>query len=502
MTEGLFFSSLFFLVSISISAVPLFLGMPGAPFISLVSFLLLTLIWRAEATQALAPRPVRWRLLAFAGAVSIFLCVLGGEGHFFYANPDWLYRDAVLTDLARQPWPVTYRFQNHDWLLRAPLGMYMLPALVEKISGYPVAQIALLVQNVVIFSSIFYFIVPTGATKRTAFIVIAVFWIFGGWHLAGFIIRFFTTTPGFDYPASFFRVITAPQVHIDWWAAVFFQYPAAVTQIFWVPNHTIPAWVFACLHLRWIRSEISTGLVLATVPILAFWSPLAAFGMTPFAAHAVLKSLFNRRLRSTDILVTLAGITAAIPMLFYEGLGAGSVPHALQAFAPFFWIFYLIFISLTIVPPLGLILWAREGQKTIYDSTLLIAAAFLFLLPVYRLGLANDFVMRGASPALAILAIMLGIQCAAIKGKRVWMSFAIASLLIGSVTGALEINRALILARNPPPDCNLVQIWQMQEPQMPLTHYIMPVEAAPHWAITEPRPGVPTDETSACPRVK
>ncbi len=51
------------------------------------------------------------------------LGLLGGEGHFFHATSDWLFRDAVLIDLARQPWPATYRFHDQNWLLRAPLGM-------------------------------------------------------------------------------------------------------------------------------------------------------------------------------------------------------------------------------------------------------------------------------------------------------------------------------------------------------------------------------------------
>ena len=62
----------------------------------------------ASPTGWLATR-VEPKTFARCALVATALCVLGGEGHFFYANFDWLTRDAVLADLVRHPFPVRLR---------------------------------------------------------------------------------------------------------------------------------------------------------------------------------------------------------------------------------------------------------------------------------------------------------------------------------------------------------------------------------------------------------
>src|SRR4029079_442931 len=73
--------------------------------------------------------PVRYRVFAGAFVIAVVLFMLGGEGRFFYANTDWQIRDAVLRDLATNPWPFAYKLNGTAYFLRAPVGMYLLPAL-------------------------------------------------------------------------------------------------------------------------------------------------------------------------------------------------------------------------------------------------------------------------------------------------------------------------------------------------------------------------------------
>jgi hypothetical protein len=386
--------------------------------------------------------------------------------------------------MSQQPWPIVYRFQDQDWLLRAPLGMYMLPALAGKLGGISFAAFALLAQNTIIFSLIFYFLIPAGSTIRTSLIMIGVFCIFSGWDIIG---------AGLKY---IFAGVLPPTTHIEPWAGLF-QYSSHITQLFWVPNHTIPGWLFACLYLRWLRGQTSLGLVLAAVPLLAFWSPLAAMGMIPFAAYAGLSSLFKKQLTVSDIAMVSAAIIAALPMLFYERLNAQSVLHGFLLNAPLFWFLYPLFISLEVLPFLALI--AAANWHAIRDWTFLITAAVLLLIPFYRIGVANDFSMRASIPALAILAVFVGTKCAMTRGRPVWGGFAIACLAIGSVTGLLEISRALTQSRIPVSGCDLVQVWQLNDPEKPLTHYLAPIETVPKWAIAPFATAIPAAATEACP---
>ena len=79
-------------------------------------------------------------------ATGFALCILGGQGHIFYAAEDWLTRDAVLADLAAMPLPA-YPWNGETWILRAPLGMYVLPGAVGRLASLGAAHAFMLIQN-------------------------------------------------------------------------------------------------------------------------------------------------------------------------------------------------------------------------------------------------------------------------------------------------------------------------------------------------------------------
>src|SRR5947209_2336598 len=103
------------------------------------TILILVQIWARERSQML-DQNIRFDLLLFCLATALALCLLGGEGRFFFANADWLIRDAIINDLVAWPWPFGYPIgEPHSgvqtFIFRAPLAMYMLPAVVGKVFG-------------------------------------------------------------------------------------------------------------------------------------------------------------------------------------------------------------------------------------------------------------------------------------------------------------------------------------------------------------------------------
>jgi len=54
---------------------------------------------------------------------------------FLFRALDWRVRDAVLADLTRSSFPIGYNIDGVDYILRAPLGMYMFPAAVGHVFG-------------------------------------------------------------------------------------------------------------------------------------------------------------------------------------------------------------------------------------------------------------------------------------------------------------------------------------------------------------------------------
>jgi hypothetical protein len=74
----------------------------------------------AGAPTGLLATPIEPRTFALCWGAALALFALGGEGHVFFANYDWLNRDAVLADLGRQRFPVFYTYQGAEFFLRAP----------------------------------------------------------------------------------------------------------------------------------------------------------------------------------------------------------------------------------------------------------------------------------------------------------------------------------------------------------------------------------------------
>ena len=140
---------------------------------------------RPNASCGQLAQPVRWMRLIGACAFAAILLLLGGETHLFYPTSDWLTRDAVLADLIAHGTRVGYRIGDTDYLLRAPLGLYMVPALVGRAFGSLAAHVALLMQNSVILGATFYLLSQMGRGSIHLLILV----LFAGVSIVGLIIR-------------------------------------------------------------------------------------------------------------------------------------------------------------------------------------------------------------------------------------------------------------------------------------------------------------------------
>ena len=112
------------------------LGCLGAAFV----------ILREAKKNSFLATPVHLPFFALCMATGFALCLLAGQGHFFYAAEDWLIRDAVLADLSASALPA-YSWDQAAWVLRAPLGMYLLPGALGRLAGLGAAHGLMFVQN-------------------------------------------------------------------------------------------------------------------------------------------------------------------------------------------------------------------------------------------------------------------------------------------------------------------------------------------------------------------
>lgn len=425
-------------------------------------------------------------LLALCLGAAFVLCLLGGEAHVFFANDDWLIRDAVLHDLVAQPWPVGYVQRGEAAFLRAPLGLYLAPALIGKLLGLGAAHLALLVQNATLFGCLFYVFARAFEPRSRSVWVLCVFVVFSGWDIVGF----YKT----GQPLTF-------GTHIEWWVP-HLQFSSHVTQIFWVPNHAASGWVFAAAYLAWRGRVLTCPSLVAVFGLSAFWSPLAAIGALPFLVRTVWCDLRAGRIDAGAVAKVALAAVALFPVALYLSADGGRVEHGVAHLSVEFGLVYVMFLTLELGPVLMVlrvwppVAWARLGRVE-----LAVAVAVLMLVPLYRIG-ANDFVMRASIPALAILALCLAEATwpAAGSPRRNSVAAAIVALAVGAVTPLFEIGRAFQVPAFSASDCNLLTAARFPPNEGPMFHYLARTDLIGRraWVLAMPSETSREDALRAC----
>jgi hypothetical protein len=378
--------------------------------------------------------------LLLAYLISIGLFALGGEGRLFYANIDWQVRNAVLHDLVVQPWPWAYTTESGLQVLRCPLGMYLLPALVGKVLGERAAEFALLFQNAMLLAVIMGLASVLYGSRRERLLTLVLFLGFGGMDILGQLL--------------FGRPLIS---HLEGWAGL--QYTAPLTLAFWVPQHMLAGWGAAALYLLWRRGAVPLAAVLAYVPLGLLLSPLAMIGFLPFVVWAALETILSRRLVLNDLVVPGLATILTVPSLLYLGAGADQASPGTSSFSI---VIYIAFYLLEVAPFLA-ILWLARDYWRFDRPTMMIVVALLLLLPAGRIGTSTDFVMRASIVpidilALAVTDILLRQAVAEASRFRTSWFLALIVFVIGTAVPIGEIGRAILLPRAPAMLCGLFGI--------------------------------------------
>ena len=468
----------------------------------------------------------RGRLGLVVVLVALLLTTLGGEGRLLPATPDWLVRDAVLRDLVVQRWPFAYRVDGVDRVLRAPLGLYLLPALAGKLAGLRCAHLALWAQDTVALAAVLR-VFCASASARRSLVVLAVFCVFGGWDMVGTLAVAARHTLGEGAPFAI------PD-DVQWWDRLF-QYSSTLTLVLWVPHHALAGWFVTALLLLRERGRIRVGVLMAGAGLSIAWSPFAAMGAAPFLLKAGVEALRAREVRAADVAAPLLLGAAMVPVALYLASDGGGIARGFQPMNTEFLIRYPAFLALELLPfvaALALFPAGRAdggppgrrpgaeggdgggaggggaegkgggsarsgagrpageaggtgpagGERGPARSTCGLAVAVLVLIPFYRVGVSNDFAMRASIPALAILAVATGhgVVSALRTGGARRVVF-VAVVAVGSLTGLEEVWHTLRTPNQGASTCDFVQAWD-QSPysrQMSDAIYLARREAVP-----------------------
>jgi hypothetical protein len=392
-------------------------------------------------TPKLQDRIPLCRLGLCVGLAAIVM-LFGGEGRFFYANEDWQVRDAVLHDMVRWPWPFAYTGFATPQILRAPIGMYLLPALAGKLGGQVASDLTLLAQNSLVLGSILALGSCFYDSARQRLIASVVVLLFSGMDTVGALLL----RPNFLLPVT---------NGIDSWARI--QFSSHLTQAFWVPQHAIAGWLGGLLYMLWRSRKLPLASYLAMLPLIALWSPLGLMGAMPFGALAGLETIWRKQLRYADIALPALALVLSFASLAYMRSDTGRVGAMLF---PIKTEIYLI-VELTEVVFLlpAIMLMTRGGRFGI--ATLAVAVGFLLLCPFLVIGHNFDFMMRASIPSLAILSV-LAADVVVYRSASFLGRVLIAELAIGAMTPAREVARAVVFQASPAPSaCDVSQSWDV-----------------------------------------
>jgi hypothetical protein len=416
---------------------------------------------------------VGYRTLLTCLAIAFTLLLVGGEGRFFYANLDWQVRDAVLRDLAIHPWPFAYATDAGVQLLRAPIGMYLAPALAAKIAGQAGGDIALLAQNSLLLGTLLALASTMFDTRRARIIALATFLAFSGLDIVG------QTLTG--HLGAF-----TPTAHIEGWNRT--QYSATITLAFWVPQHALAGWIPAVAFLLWRSGRLTIGALALTLPLVALWSPFGTLGALPFVLGAGLSELFAHRIRARDIALATASASLCLPGLIYLSAAGDAVGARFFPLAPQSWI---LLEALEVAPFLAFG-WRfgdnRSGGSRFGGWPLALVTACLLLMPFGQIGWSIDFTMRASIPAFAILIAQLADILGGTQATIPRKAALVAILSVGAVTGTTEIIRGLTFPTAPTPGCGFSRAWDQSFASFPKDSYLAAFGRVP----TAVRPATPT----------
>lgn len=393
---------------------------------------------------------IKWWKISIVIAIVLFWVLLSGIAGIAFQNKDHNCRNAVYETLVRMDWPaVDFNIGENGSMLIYYIGFWLPAAIFGKAFGIQAGyyfQVVWAVLGILLFYGLVCIY-----RRRFAIWPLVVFIFFSGLDTVGFLI---TRHP---------EMITDVTSHMEWWTV--YQFSSFSTQLFWVFNQAVPAWILILLYM--LQKNNKYLFVLSAGALLS--SPLSTIGMVPFVFYFSIVNVISLKnahkskminwIKSVLTPENIVGIAVNIVIGLYlignmagQSVGKGNDAeiniHNILRWGGFVFLEAGIFSILTF------------KKKRIILSA--ITLGWLCICPLIRIGYSTDFCMRASIPALVILYLMVidTLEDALCNKKRVLASALVVVLLIGSVTPAHEILRGILWTKRK---------WDIGEPTWQIT---------------------------------
>lgn len=375
-----------------------------------------------------------------------------GIGKFVFQNTDHQTRNSIFNVLVEYKWPVMNDHIIHgvskigDVFKNASktgmiyyIGFWLPSALVGKVFGLRVGYYAQAIWAVLGILLVYYLI--CAYSKKLAIWPLVLMMGFSGLDIVG------------NYITGVDILKLGAAQHLEWWSTPY-QYSSMTTQLFWVFNQAIPAWI--CTMALLIQRNNKNIVFLLSCSLLTSTFPFIGLMLLTVFLIFTRKydgSAWSRKKIKSNIFLIIkdtctiqnifgGGMIGIISFIYLKGnLASGIVSENVKG--PEFdnsLPKYVIFILVEIIAYLAIIYKYNKENKLYYFIFIC-----LCLFPPIKIGYSTDFCMRASIPALFVLMLMV-IQA-------LWKSFElkqyvtsvviIAILLVGGITPLHEITRTV-----------------------------------------------------------
>lgn len=372
---------------------------------------------------------------------TILWLLLSGIGGYTFQNWDHNWRNVVLRDLMNFDWPVYYAQPESGpiKMLVYYVGFWLPSALIAKITNWQVANLALFIWSLLGLLLVTHHLGNFFKTSNLKATLLLIF--FSGLDILGTL--FFPQ----EYPTIF-----PPITHLETWAGNL-QYSSFTTQLFWVFNQAIPAWLCIMLivilsreaakdlstvapeTLRSAQSDTRSEIILLW-SLCFFFAPLASVGLLPYILIELVKQTdFKSPFKHLNLAVVLSSIIIFLISAFFFTANTAAQSRGFQSLPLDK---YLAFFLLE-----GGILWLVLAPSKYKDPRWIVTGILLTLIPFIQLGSDRDFVMRASIAPLFYLMLMTGETIFSQSISRTLRFTLYALLILGSFTPLYEIDRSI-----------------------------------------------------------
>ncbi len=344
---------------------------------------------------------------AFIVIGTILVLYWGGVSEFGCCSSDHRVRYAILNDLVHYKWPIVYDFstQQNPAVIeilgegKAAFAYYfvfwMIPAVVGKLFGVMAARITLF-----IWSAIGLILVAIGVSllyKRTSKVMFMALIFFAGFDVI---------------PYVYNRINDIPTTWEGWNLHLYIH--GNFFQIMNVFNQSIPGWLITILLMMSVNS-FSIGMLGG---LMFCYSPWATIGILPLCICKMIINIRGQKAEGSKSKRLVRGIVSPgnliIPIVCFICFASLYTANSNATGSNgFIWNFYsskltLIkeYLSLFVFDyGIWLLLILRFAPQHRKDPMLWTAVGTLLILPIYKISIANDFLMRGSLSPMFIISV-------------------------------------------------------------------------------------------------